>query len=105
MRLIVSIILLLVFTTLKSQNIDYITIGKVDKIYSNILKKNGRVWIYNPGQNSKSNIQRYPVLYLLDAEEHFYATVGMIKQLNGVWPEMIVVGITNTNRNRDLIHL
>jgi hypothetical protein len=39
---------------------------------------------------------------LLDAEEHFYSTIGMVKQMSGRWPEMIVVGITNTNRNQDL---
>ncbi|MFP3596998.1 alpha/beta hydrolase-fold protein [Chryseobacterium sp. SIMBA_029] len=102
MRLIISIIFLFVFTISKSQNIESITIGTIDKIHSNILKEDRKIWIYNPAENNKKNIQRYPVLYLLDAEEHFYATVGMIKQMKGVWPEMIVVGITNTNRNRDL---
>jgi predicted alpha/beta superfamily hydrolase len=46
--------------------------------------------------------QHYPVLYLLDAEEHFYSTAAMAIQMSGRWPEVIVVGITNTNRDRDL---
>ena len=102
MKLLVSIVFFFVFITAKSQNTNNITIGTVDKIYSDILKEDRRVWIYNPALNNRTNLQPYPVLYLLDAEEHFYATVGMIKQMKGVWPEMIVVGITNTNRNRDL---
>jgi predicted alpha/beta superfamily hydrolase len=51
--------------------------------------------------------EKYPVLYLLDGPAHFYSVVGMIKQLsttngNTVLPEMIVVAIPNTNRDRDL---
>lgn len=102
MKLFTTIVFLFIFTFAKSQNIVNITIGTVDKIYSNILKEERTLWIYNPAQNNKTNLQRYPVLYLLDGEEHFYATVGMIKQMSGVWGDMIVVGITNTNRNRDL---
>lgn len=51
--------------------------------------------------------RRYPVVYLLDGESHFRSVVGMIHQLstangNTICPEMIVVGIPNTNRLRDL---
>ncbi len=102
MKLFAGIIFLFVYTAAKSQNIDNITIGTVNKIYSNILKEERTVWIYNPAQTNRTNLQRYPVLYLLDGEEHFYATVGMIKQMSGVWGDIIVVGITNTDRNRDL---
>jgi predicted alpha/beta superfamily hydrolase len=46
-------------------------------------------------------------MYVLDGSGHFYSTVGMIHQLskvngNTISPEMIVVGITNTHRTRDL---
>jgi Predicted hydrolase of the alpha/beta superfamily len=102
MKLLTSIVFLFVFTTTKSQNIENITIGKVDKMYSTILKEERTLWVYNPAQTYRTNLQRYPVLYLLDGEEHFHATVGMIKQMSGVWGDMIVVGITNSDRNRDL---
>ena len=51
--------------------------------------------------------QRYPVVYLLDGDAHFYSVAGMIHQLsevngNTLFPEMIVVGIPNTDRMRDL---
>jgi hypothetical protein len=66
--------------------------------------------VYAP-TNTSNLVQpekRYPVLYLLDGEAHFYSTIGIIQQLsqangNGVLPEMIVVGIENTNRFRDLV--
>jgi uncharacterized protein len=102
MKIFASIIFFFVLTIAKSQNIDNISIGTVDKIYSKILKEERTLFIYNPTQNNKTNLQRYPVLYLLDGEAHFYATVGMIKQMSGVWGDMIVVGITNSDRNRDL---
>lgn len=102
MKIFGSLIFFFLFTTAKSQNIDNISIGTVDKIYSKILKEERTLFIYNPAQNNKTNQQRFPVLYLLDGEVHFYATVGMIKQMSGVWGDMIVVGITNSDRNRDL---
>lgn len=102
MKLFTSIVFLFVFTAAKSQNTNNISIGTVDKIYSNILKEERTLWIYNPGQTNRTNLQRYPVLYLLDGEDHFYATVGMVKQMSGVWGDMIVIGITNADRNRDL---
>ena len=93
---------MLIFSSSYGQS-NKINIGNVEKIYSKILKEERRIWVYNPGEiKPKTNPDRYPVLYLLDAEDHFYATVGIIKQMSGRWPEMIVVGITNTNRNRDL---
>jgi uncharacterized protein len=48
--------------------------------------------------------QRYPVLYLTDAEVqlgHARATVEFLSR-NGLLPEMVLVGILNTSRTRDL---
>ena len=100
MKTLLSFILFFVFTISNGQNSDKITIGSVETIYSKVLKEERKIWVYNPVSNAKTD--RYPVLYLLDAEDHFYSTVGMIKQMNGRWPNMIVVGITNTIRDRDL---
>jgi predicted alpha/beta superfamily hydrolase len=60
-----------------------------------------------PNSGQVDSKQRYPVLYLLDGDAHFYSVVGMIQQLsqvngNTICPEMIVVGIPNTDRTRDL---
>jgi pimeloyl-ACP methyl ester carboxylesterase len=48
--------------------------------------------------------QRYPVLWLLDAESHFEMATAVTRFMasSGRLPSMIVVGIPNTQRNRDL---
>src|SRR5688572_13171222 len=104
MKIFLTLVLLLVWTCVSGQPVEKITIGNVETIYSNILKEERKIWVYDPslGHPSTGRAERYPVLYLLDAEEHFHSTVGMVKQMSGRWPKMIVVGITNTNRERDL---
>lgn len=48
--------------------------------------------------------QRYPVLYLTDAEGQFFHTASTVEFLarQGRMPPMIVIGVTNTDRTRDL---
>lgn len=48
--------------------------------------------------------RRYPVLYMTDGDAHILHTTGTVAFLarNNRMPEMIVVGITNTDRTRDL---
>ncbi len=50
------------------------------------------------------NNQRYPVLYMTDGDAHMGHTSSTIEFLtqNGRLPELIVVGVTNTDRTRDL---
>ena len=96
-------------TNAKSQNDNKIIIGQIDTVYSKILNEQRKLWIYTPDMSSGNQVsnQRYPVLYLLDGDSHFTSVVGLIQQLsqangNAILPEMIVVGITNTDRTRDL---
>lgn len=86
-----------------------IVIGKIDSIYSKTLGEERKIWVYMPGgDNGRSaSGQRYPVVYLLDGDAHFSSVMGMIQQLseingNTVCPDMILVGIPNTDRMRDL---
>lgn len=110
MKKIISITsFILLFISIKAQSADSIFIGKKVVISSKVLNENRKVWIYSPDITSQSinEDKRYPVLYLLDGDAHFFSTVGIIQQLsqangNGVLPEMIVVAIENTNRLRDL---
>lgn len=106
----ISPVLLLFCFCVNAQNGESITVGKKEIIHSQILKENRKVWIYTPNITRQTNNpdRRYPVLYLLDGDAHFLSTVGIVQQLsqangNGVLPEMIVVGIENTNRFRDLV--
>jgi predicted alpha/beta superfamily hydrolase len=109
-KLLLPLLLIFCFFSTYSyaQTDDKIVLGKNDKIYSKILNEERKVMVYVP--NSGMDIytkKRYPVVYLLDGDAHFYSVVGMIQQLssvngNTICPEMIVVGIPNTNRTRDL---
>lgn len=82
-----------------AQKDNRITIGTADSIYSNILKEKRIVYVHVPAGDKD---QRYPVLYVLDGEDHFQSAVAIDEQLSGVIPPMIIVGITNTDRERDL---
>ena len=86
-----------------------IVIGKIDHLRSNILGEERTIWVHVPGDNYQPSPggQRYPVVYLLDGNVHFPSVMGMIQQLsevngNRVVPDMILVGISNTDRERDL---
>lgn len=92
----------LVFAQGKEDN-QNIVIGKTDSIQSKILGEQRKIWVHVPdGAN-----QKFPVVYVLDGDGHFSSVVGMTQQLslingNTMCPKMIVVGITNTDRTRDL---
>lgn len=92
-----------------AQNRNNIEIGTIDSISSKILNEERKIWVHLPrsAQNTGFAKQKYPVVYLLDGDAHFSSVVGMIEELseingNTLCPEMIVIGITNTNRTRDL---
>lgn len=85
----------------------YIEMGFHDTIYSNVLEEKRGLWIRLPegrvpGDTLKA---RYPVIFLLDGDGHFFSVSGLVRQLsrsNSIIPEMIIVGIPNTDRTRDL---
>jgi len=87
-----------------------IVIGVIDSIYSDIIKEEQKFWVHVPNSPLGGEVTedtKYPVLYLLDGDAHFYSVTGMIKQLstvngNDIVPEMIVVGLLNNDRTRDL---
>ncbi len=104
---LIPVISFLISCDSKSSSTDenQIGFGVRDSLYSEILEEQREVWVYVP--TSFSGKEKYPVLYLLDGDGHFYSVAGMIRQLstingNSVVPEMVVVGIPNTNRLRDL---
>src|SRR5688572_24055326 len=106
---IAFILIIIISLGSRAQIDNKIVIGKMDSVYSTILKEQRKVWVYTP--DMKAGMQnpgkRYPVVYLLDGEGHFESVAGMIQQLsqvngNTIVPEMIVVAIPNTERTRDL---
>jgi predicted alpha/beta superfamily hydrolase len=85
---------------------DILQIGKIDSLHSEILDETRNIWVYVPDEATGAIFgqTKYPVLYLLDGPGHFHAVTGMLKNLgdNGIVPRMVVVGIPNTDRTRDL---
>ena len=81
-------------------------IGQLDSLHSEILEETRNIWVHVPGGQGDGVFAqgKYPVLYLLDGPGHFHALTGMLKQMseNTLSPEMVVVGIPNTDRTRDL---
>ena len=107
-RLICCTVLVCLIVSLKAQTVvdGHVVIGKTDSVNSAILKENRTVWIYLPDGYARSK-DKYPVIYLLDAEWNFAAFTGMVHELsdvigNTVYPRCIVVSIPNTHRTRDL---
>src|SRR6185503_12937638 len=70
-----------------------------DTVYSNVLREKRVIYVHVPTGNKG---ERYPVLYVLDAENHFESAVAIVEQISGIIPKMVIVGITNTDRERDL---
>lgn len=83
-----------------------INIGFQDSIESKVLNETRKFKIKLPKDYYNSD-KSYPVLYRLDGSlDLFIETVGVINRLayaDELIPEMIVVMIENTNRNRDMM--
>lgn len=74
------------------------------KINSNILGEERTILVRVPANYERTD-EKFPVIYMLDAHPPQNSMmVGIIEQQawGGQMPEMIVVGIQNTNRSRDL---
>lgn len=80
-----------------------IVIGKKIILHSEALKEDREILISKPGSYDKGQ-DRYPVLYVLDGEANFQYATGIVRfrAMYGLSPNMIVIGIVNTDRNRDL---
>ncbi|MFC1492722.1 alpha/beta hydrolase-fold protein [candidate division KSB1 bacterium] len=104
-KIVISAIIIVfsTFSNLFSQERQLVTIGEAVTIRSIILDEDRRIFISLPIGYSGSN-REYPVFYLTDGHEYnFVNTAGMIRYFsNTYFPPMIVVGIPNTDRGRDL---
>lgn len=78
-----------------------ITIGERFTLDSKILGETRELLVYKPTLDPGG---RYPVIYLLDGDAHFHHVTGLVEFLagHGRMPPVIVVGLTNTDRGRDL---
>lgn len=83
---------------------DDVVIGKKITISSQILGEERTMLVYLP-DSYESTENKYPVLYILDGGYHFHHVTGIVDFLadQGKIPQMIVIGITNVDRNRDFL--
>ena len=95
----------LMTSTLFAQNTRVpVVVGEKIDLYSNVLKEKRSLLIAKPAGYEGGN-DRYPVLYLLDGDEdNFIQSVGITSFLANAdrIPPMLVVGIINKDRIRDL---
>jgi predicted alpha/beta superfamily hydrolase len=100
-RLSIVAVLLVMSTTAIAQsptgNIKTLTIK------STVLGEERTVLVRTPREYETGN-EKYPVLYMTDGDAHIGHTASTIDFLNGNgrMSELIVVGVTNTDRTRDL---
>ncbi|MBC7931620.1 MAG: hypothetical protein H7Z38_13755 [Rubrivivax sp.] len=72
-------------------------------VKSQVLGEERTVLVRTPAAYARGT-ERFPVLYMTDGDGHIQHTSGTVSFLarNARMPDMIVVGITNTDRTRDL---
>ncbi|MCH2215682.1 MAG: alpha/beta hydrolase-fold protein [Flavobacteriales bacterium] len=85
-----------------SQEDKFVITGERLTLRSDVLGEDRRLWIHDPSNGSEN--AKLPVIYLLDGDFHFSSVSALADYMasNGLSPSMIVVGIENTNRTRDL---
>jgi uncharacterized protein len=81
-----------------------IIVGETFVVPSTVMRENRRVMVSLPESYGRTS-SGYPVLYLLDGSSHIVHGGALVQYLvtarNRI-PEMIVVALPNTNRNRDM---
>ncbi|WP_321516013.1 alpha/beta hydrolase-fold protein [Marinifilum fragile] len=100
--IIISIIVLLSLAKSFGQNQEPITIGQKYTIESEILNESREYWVYLPSDYGNSKYD-YPVMYLLDGQEHFHQITGVVNHMSRLvprMPRMIIVGIVSTDNDR-----
>lgn len=93
-------------TCFAQQDGDPITIGTYRVMYSEILDEDRLLFVHLPEGYQDTQLS-YPVLYLLYVQLYnYFADAAIISEKlggTGEMPLMIIVGVANTNRYRDLL--
>lgn len=101
-----TLFLMLLFLSSSVLFAQEITIGFKDSIHSEVLDES-RKFIVKLPRGYEDSEKSYPVIYRLDGDLNlFTGTLGTINRLvymEELIPEMIVVMIENTERNRDMM--
>jgi uncharacterized protein len=87
------------------KNTPLILVDKIS-INSDILDENRDIVVHLPKGYDNCN-EKYPVLFVFDTPSNFLPVIGVVDHLVSSYqsiPNMIVIGIENTYRNRDFIN-
>jgi hypothetical protein len=103
-KAIITLILIISFSAhlFAKTETEVIAGGERFTIHSKVLDEDRVILIFLP-DNYDNSEYNFPVLYVLDGETHFRHVSGATDYLarNGLAPGIIVVAITNVDRNRD----
>ena len=90
----------------KAQNVELFShiSNEVITIPSKVLSQERQIYIHVPKQDAASPNKTFPVLYLLDGENHFHILSAYIDYLSHyeIIPAIMVVGIISKDRRKDL---
>jgi hypothetical protein len=85
---------------------DDIVIGTYRTMHSRVLDEDRLLFVHLPREYNDTQL-RYPVLYLLyvDLSDYFTDAITVTEKLGGTgeMPPVIIIGVANTNRYRDLL--
>src|ERR1700712_2441956 len=78
--------------------------SEITTIPSKVLNQERQIYIHVPKQDSANPNMTFPVLYLLDGENHFHILSAYIDYLSHyqIIPPIMVVGIISKDRRKDL---
>ncbi|SPE60363.1 putative Tetratricopeptide TPR_1 repeat-containing protein [Verrucomicrobia bacterium] len=99
------ILFLFAFGAAAQTNAPVVQFGESNTLHSKILNQDRPYWVCLPASyHAKANRQRYPVLYVLDAEWNFYWASEVVQFMRDSRqiPYFIVVGVPNIDREHDL---
>ncbi len=101
-KALILLLFIFLFANISFGQDNNINFGKIKKIYSKVLNEEREIFISLPRNYDNSN-KKYPVLYVLDGERNFVFSKAVVQFLaaSGRMPNMIIIGIPNTMRNRD----
>jgi predicted alpha/beta superfamily hydrolase len=102
-RFLLGALALICFSTVEAAPNEALVIGERFELRSKALGETRRYFVHLPPRYRLSNA-RYPVLVVLDGDENFGHTSSTVDFLsrNDRIPQMIVVGVPNTYRERDM---
>lgn len=100
---ILSTVVVLIVLEIKAQK-DQLIADTIEEFHSEILGESRKLLIHLPKGYRNNSSKGYPVVVALDGTSHDQEFVNTASILNfaKTFPEVIIVGIPNTDRKRDL---